>query len=747
METVYLGLVVFLFVLAIFDLMVGVSNDAVNFLQSAIGAKVATFRTIIIVAAVGIFVGASMSNGMMEIARNGIYHPSMFSFREIMFILLAVIASDIVLLDIFNSLGLPTSTTVSMVFELLGGTVAIALMKTSGDPDLAIGDLMNTSKALTVIMAIFVSVAIAFFFGTLIQYLSRIIFTFTYKNPSLKWKIGIFGGFAFTSIIYFMLIKGLEHSSFMSPEMLEWIHSNTLLVCGSCFVISGLLTQILYMFKVNVFKILVLTGTFALAMAFAGNDLVNFIGVPLAGYSAFQDYVANGAGDYSGYMMSSLDSPAHIPVYFLVAAGIVLVIALATSKKAYNVVKTSVDLARQDAGDEMFGSSKMARILVRFSTNVASSISANVPDRVKVWVNKRFNVDESVLAHGAAFDEVRATVNLVVSSLLIALGTSLTLPLSTTYVTFMVAMGTSLADKAWGRESAVFRITGVISVIGGWFVTAGSAFVLCFIVAMTMAIGGMPVAALLVALSLFLLIRSNIRYHKKRQEEKGDVIFNEMITSKDSARTLELLSEHILQSQSKFLAYVNDTYQQITDGFVSEDLGKLQKAESSMHRERFNLKQLRRKEMLGLRRIDQDVAIEKSTWFHIGRNSCEDMLYSLRRICDPCEEHIDNSFVPLSMDRVKEFMPLRDTMLFLLKRSEAVISSHDREGAEKVREQCETFKECLAKTRREQMDRMRSTKDNITVAYVYLNILQETHEMVSAMQHLLRAAKHFTQLS
>ena len=395
----------------------------------------------------------------------------------------------------------------------------------------------------------------------------------------------------------------------------------------------------------------------------------------------------------------------------------------------------------------MFGSSKMARILVRFSTNVASSISANVPDRVKVWVNKRFNVDESVLAHGAAFDEVRATVNLVVSSLLIALGTSLTLPLSTTYVTFMVAMGTSLADKAWGRESAVFRITGVISVIGGWFVTAGAAFVLCFIVAMTMAIGGMTVAGLLVALSIFLLIRSNIRYHKKRQEEKGDVIFNEMITSEDSAQTLKLLSEHILQSQSKFLAYVNDTYQQITDGFISEDLGKLQKAESSMRRERFNLKQLRRKEMLGLRRIDQDVAIEKSTWFHIGRNSCEDMLYSLRRICDPCEEHIDNSFVPLSMERVKEFMPLRDTMLFLLKRSAAVISSHDREGAEKVREQCETFKECLSQTRREQMERMRSTKDNITVAYVYLNILQETHEMVSAMQHLLRAAKHFTELS
>ena len=748
MESVYLGLVVFLFVLAIFDLMVGVSNDAVNFLQSAIGAKVAKFRTIIIVASVGIFMGASMSNGMMEIARNGIYHPSMFSFREIMFILLAVMASDIVLLDIFNSLGLPTSTTVSMVFELLGGTVAMALMKTSGDPNLEIGDMMNTGKALTVIMAIFVSVAIAFFFGTLIQYLSRLVFTFTYRRPSLKWKIGLFGGFAFTSIVYFMLIKGLENSSFMSPELLGWINTHALEVCGICLVVTGLLTQLLYALKVNVFRILVLTGTFALAMAFAGNDLVNFIGVPLAGYSAFQDYAANGGGDYAHYMMSSLDSPAKTPALFLIGAGAIMVVALATSKKAYNVVKTSVDLARQDAGDEMFGSSKMARILVRFSTNVASAVSSSTPESVKRWINSRFDTDKAVLQHGAAFDEIRATVNLVVSSLLIALGTSLTLPLSTTYVTFMVAMGTSLADRAWGRESAVFRITGVISVIGGWFVTAGAAFVLCFVVSMTMSIGGMPVAGILVALALFLLIRSNIRYKKKRQEEKGDVIFNRMITSEDSAQTLKLLGEHILTSQSKFLLYVNDTYMNITDGFICEDLGKLQKAESSMRRERQNLKQLRRKEMLGLRRIDPDVAIEKSTWFHVGRNSCEDMLYSLRRICDPCEEHIDNSFVPLGQDRVKEFLPLRDTMLFLLKRASAVIVSENCGGAaDKVREQCETFKDCVAQTRRDEMERMRSTKDNITVSYVYLNILQETHEMVSALQHLLRAAKHFTKLS
>ena len=747
METIYLGLVVFLFVLAIFDLMVGVSNDAVNFLQSAIGAKVATFRTIIIVAAIGIFMGASMSNGMMEIARNGIYHPSMFTFREIMFILLAVMASDIVLLDIFNTLGLPTSTTVSMVFELLGGTVAMAMMKTLADPTLAVGDLMNTGKALTVIMAIFISVAIAFFFGTVVQYLSRIIFTFTYKNSSLKWKIGIFGGLAFTSIIYFMLIKGIENFSFVSTETLDWINGHAWTICGICFIVTGILTQILYLLKVNVFRILVLTGTFALAMAFAGNDLVNFIGVPLAGYSAFQDYVANGAGDYENFLMSSLDSPASTPSVFLIGSGVIMIIALATSKKAYNVVKTSVDLARQDTGDEMFGSSKMARILVRFSTNMAAFLSESIPDNVKGWIDKRFNTGDAVLKNGAAFDEIRATVNLVVSSLLIALGTSLTLPLSTTYVTFMVAMGTSLADRAWGRESAVFRITGVISVIGGWFITAGAAFILCFVVALAMSLGGFVVAGCLVALSLFLLVRSNIRYKKKRMEEKGDVIFNEMLASEDDEKTLKLLSEHIIKSQSVFLEYVNDTYRQITDGFINENLGMLQKAEVSMRRERQNLKQLRRKELLGLRRINPDEAIAKTTWFHLGRNSCEDMLYSLRRICDPCEEHVDNSFVPLDKERIKEFLPLRDTMLFMLKRADAVISTGDYPGVAKVREHCETFKECLSRTRHEQMERMQTTTDNITVSYVYLNLLQETQEMVSSLQHLLRAAKHFTEHS
>lgn len=743
METIYFGFVVFLFVLAIFDLMVGVSNDAVNFLQSAIGAKVAKFKTILIIAAIGIFTGAAMSNGMMEVARNGVFHPSFFSFQDVMFIFLAVMASDIVLLDIFNTLGMPTSTTVSMVFELLGGTFALALMKVAGDPSLHVADLMNTSKALTMIMAIFVSVAIAFVVGAFVQYISRTLFTFVYKNNSLKWKIGIFGGLAFTAIIYFMLIKGLGNVSFISDAAHEWINTHSWTICGICFVVTAVLSQVLFALKVNVFKILVLTGTFALAMAFAGNDLVNFIGVPLAGYSSFQDYSANAGGDAAGYMMDSLNGPAHTPVLFLIVAGLIMVISLATSKKAFNVVKTSVDLARQDGGDEMFGSSKMARVLVRFSTNTASALSELVPNGVKRWFAKRFDNENVVLPQGAAFDEIRATVNLVVSSLLIALGTSLTLPLSTTYVTFMVAMGSSLADKAWGRESAVFRITGVISVIGGWFITAGAAFILCFLVALAMSLGGLTMASILIALSIVLLVRSNIKYKKKQAEEKGDVVFNQMITSEDNAETLRLLTQHIRQGQSQFLDFVNVNYLNVTEGFISEDLSRLQKAESAMRKERQELKQRRRKEMLGLRRIDPGVAIEKSTWFHLGVNSCEDMLYSLRRICDPCEEHIDNSFVPLEKDRIKEFLPLRDTLLYLLKRAVVVISTENYTDSDKLREQCEEFKSCLSSTRQGQIERMQTSKENITVSYVYLNLLQETHEIASSLQHLLRASKHF----
>jgi phosphate/sulfate permease len=468
METIYLGIIIFLFVLAVFDLMVGVSNDAVNFLNSAIGAKAASFKTIMIISAIGIFIGASLSNGMMDIARHGIYQPEHFYFEEIMCILLAVMLTDVVLLDVFNSMGMPTSTTVSMVFELLGGTFALALIKVYGDSSLELGDLINTDKALSVIMAIFVSVAIAFFFGMLVQYIARVIFSFNYQNK-MKYSIGLFGGIAATAIIYFMLIKGLKDSSFMTKENLAWVKDHTAQLVLTCFVFFTVLMQILHWLKINVFKIVVLLGTFALALAFAGNDLVNFIGVPLAGYSSFLDYTANGAG-YApdSFLMTSLLGPASTPWYFLVGAGAIMVYALFTSKKAHAVIKTSVDLSRQDEGEETFGSTPIARTLVRISLNMSNSLSRIIPEGTKNWIDSRFRKDEAIIADGGAFDLVRAAVKLVLAGLLIAIGTSLKLPLSTTYVTFMVAMGSSLADRAWGRDSAysVLPVCCPLSVAG-----------------------------------------------------------------------------------------------------------------------------------------------------------------------------------------------------------------------------------------------------------------------------------------
>ena len=333
METIYLCIVIFLLVLAVFDLIVGVSNDAVNFLQSSVGAKAASFKTVLFIAGLGVFIGAALSNGMMDIARHGIYQPQHFYFAEIMCILLAVMLTDVVLLDVFNTMGMPTSTTVSMVFELLGGTFALALIKVQGSDTLGLGDLINTDKALSVIMAIFVSVAIAFFFGMLVQWLARVVFTFNYKKK-MKYSIGIFGGIAVTSIIYFMLIKGLKDSSFMTPDNKQWIQDNTVMLIGFCFIFFTILMQVLHWLKINVFKVVVLLGTFALALAFAGNDLVNFIGVPLAGYSSFIDFTTNGAGSSpDGFLMSSLLGPAKTPWYFLFGAGIIMVYALCTSKK------------------------------------------------------------------------------------------------------------------------------------------------------------------------------------------------------------------------------------------------------------------------------------------------------------------------------------------------------------------------------------------------------------------------------
>lgn len=746
METLYLGIVFFLFMLAIFDLLVGVSNDAVNFMNSAVGAKVARYRTIIIVAAVGVFAGAILSNGMMDIARHGIFQPANFSFYEIMCILLAVMVTDVVLLDVFNTLGLPTSTTVSMVFELLGGTFILAILKIIGDETglLSLGDMMNTEKALSVIMGIFLSVAIAFIAGTLVQYISRIIFSFNYKKH-LSWTIGIFGGISVTSLSYFVLIKGLKSAPFMSAESLAWIDQNTTLLVAGCFVFFTLLMQILHWCKVNVFRIIVLLGTFALALAFAGNDLVNFIGVPLAGFSAYTDYVANsnGAGIHD-FMMSSLMSSAKTPAIFLFASGIIMVYALATSKKAKNVIKTSVDLARQEEGDEMFGSSALARTIVRRATTINEFMVKVIPVGMRRWIDSRFNKDEVILENGAAFDMVRAAVNLVLSGLLIIIGTTMKLPLSTTYVTFIVAMGSSLADRAWGRESAVYRITGMLSVIGGWFITAFVAFTICALVTAIMFYTSFVGMFIFICVAVFLLVRSNIKYSKKEKAEQQDDTFKRMMASKDKAEVLSLLRLHVKETLTDYINYTEQAYMQVTDGFINEDLKQLKKVMSSTDDQKKMLKKRRRKEILGLRRIPIPIAIEKNTWFHLGSNSCEQMLYCLKRICEPCKEHVDNNFNPISKDCIAEFLPIREELCQLMDRTQTVIENNNYAEADDILVKGDALKNKISALRKQQMNRMQEADStSLKASMVYLNILQESQELVSIWRHLLRASRFF----
>lgn len=744
METIYLGIVLFLFVLAIFDLVVGVSNDAVNFLNSAIGAKAASFKTIIFIAGVGVFIGAALSNGMMDIARHGIYQPQHFYFAEIMCILLAVMLTDVVLLDVFNTMGMPTSTTVSMVFELLGGTFALALIKVySSEGTLGLGDLINTDKALSVIMAIFVSVAIAFFFGMLVQWLARIVFAFNYKKH-MKYSIGIFGGLAATSIIYFMLIKGLKDSSFMTAEYKQWIHENTLTLVAAFFVFFTILMQILHAFKVNVFKVIVLMGTFALALAFAGNDLVNFIGVPLAGYSSFMDYTANGqAAGVDGYLMTSLLGPAKTPWYFLFGSGAVMVIALATSKKAHNVIKTSVDLSRQDEGEENFGSTPIARTLVRFSLTMANGISKIVPEGTKRWMDSRFRKDEAILADGAAFDLVRASVNLVLAGLLIALGTSLKLPLSTTYVTFMVAMGTSLADRAWGRDSAVFRITGVLSVIGGWFITAGAAFTICFFVALIIYYGGTAAIVLLIALAVFMLIRSQVMYKKRKEKEKGNETLKQLLTSTDNSEVLRLLQVHTREELAKVLAFTEENFERTSTSFLHENLRGLRRSMGAVKFEKQLIKQMKRTGTVAMSHLDNNTILEKGLYYYQGNDFASELVYSVGRMCEPCLEHVDNNFMPLDAIQKGEFADVTEDITNLLQICRQRIESNDYNGMEEDIRKANDLNGQLSHLKRQELQRIQSHTGSIKVSMVYLTMVQEAQNVVTYTTNLLKVSRKF----
>lgn len=742
MESFYLICVGILFIIAVFDIMVGVSNDAVNFLQSAIGSKTASFRTLLIIAAIGVFMGASMSNGMMDIARHGIYQPQYFYFNEIMVILLAVMLTDVILLDVFNSLGLPTSTTVSMVFELLGGTFAIALIKIfSSDGGYTFGQLINSDKALSVIVAIFVSVAIAFVCGAVVQYLARMLFKYNYEKQLKRWG-ALFAGFALTTIVYFILFKGLKDSSLMTSDNKQFIQENTLLILGACFGGFTLLMFVLQLFKINVLKAVVLAGTFALALAFAGNDLVNFIGVPLAGYSSYLDYTANGAGVApDAFLMTSLTESASTHPIFLIAAGAIMVIILFTSKKAHRVVQTSIALSRQSAGEEGFGTSPIARQLVRISINVGNAVSKVTPAPVKRWIEKRFDSTDAILPDGAAYDLVRASINLVVASLLIALGTSLKLPLSTTYVTFMVAMGTSLADRAWGRESAVFRITGVISVVGGWFLTAGAAFLACFVVAIILYYGGVVATALITVLVIFIIIRSQLVFSKKQREEK-ETTTQQVLSNREAEQALPLLRKHTNEEYARLFAWSIDTYNRAIEGFFGDSASALRKANNKVKNERQALRIAHRVSSVGLSQLQEKDWIERGLYLQQGNEIVMDIYHSMKRLVEPSFEHIDNNFEPVNEEQLNEFNGTGNDVMAFLRKCETSIKEGMNDIDEITAESNNLIRR-LSNIKRNEMQHIRATSASKKVDLVYLTLLQETQNIVAYSVNLLKVNQKF----
>jgi len=743
MENVYLIMVIVLFFLAISDLIVGVSNDAVNFLNSAIGSKAAPFKVIMTIAALGILVGATFSSGMMEVARKGIFHPEHFFFSEIMIIFLAVMITDVILLDTFNTFGLPTSTTVSIVFELLGAAVGISIIKVSNLPegsDLSMGELINSGNALLIIAGILLSVIVAFSAGAIIQYITRLIFSFDYKK-NLKRFGAIWGGIAISAITYFILIKGAKGASFMDVETKTLIKENTWLILGISFFSWTILLQVLsWLVNLNILKMIVLVGTFALAMAFAGNDLVNFIGVPLAGYESFKNFLANPEADPNLLSMAVLAGKVKTPTFFLLIAGLIMVITLWFSKKSRNVVKTTLDLSRQDEGSERFGSSFLSRSLVRSSINFSKIFKFIVPKSIKSFVGKQF--DQSVLKKeqsdkdAPSFDLIRASVTLVVASMLIAFGTSLKLPLSTTYVTFMVAMGTSLSDKAWGRESAVYRITGVLSVIGGWFFTAFSAFTLAFLMALLFYWGGIYAIGSLVIIALIIVIHS-YTIHKKREKTSNEVA-NEIGDEVNGENIFFKCSNTV----TKTLKTVNNILINTISGLSREDLKLLRN--SSKDIKNLNKKVKYMKDTINKTIIDlQEDSIETGHYYVQVLDYLREIAHDITFITIPVFEHIDNNHKGLIPSQLEELDNIISEISKFFIIIEKTIAENNYSDVDRNIEIQHKVLLTLDSYRKNQIKRIKREEVGTKNSMLYFNIINEIKNLLLHTINLLKAQRDF----
>lgn len=743
MDNIYLFFVIALFVLAISDLVVGVGNDAVNFLNSAIGSKVAPMKIILAVASLGVLVGATFSSGMMEVARSGVFHPDQFYFNEIMVIFLAVMITDVILLDTFNTFGLPTSTTVSIVFELLGAAVAVSLYKIYFTPDSIqeLGNYINSARALAIISGILLSVVIAFTVGALVQFLSRLLFTFNYER-NLPYFGAIWGGVAITSIVYFILVKGASGASFMTADAIAWINQNTMQILAICFIGFALLIQFLVsVFKFNIFRGIVLVGTFSIAMAFAGNDLVNFIGVPLAGFESYKLFVNDPSINPSSYTMESLLLPVQTPTFFLLIAGIIMIFALIFSKKARSVTQTEVDLARQGEGYERFSSSLFAQALVRKSMGVSRFIHAVVPAYILNRIDKRFDPALSkrrnrLLKLNADFDMLRASVNMFVASILIALATSLKLPLSTTYVTFMVAMGTSLSDRAWGRESAVYRITGVITVIGGWFFTAFTAFSVAFIFAMMIRWGGYPAAIIALVIALVFVIKTNV-IHKKRSQAK--------LTAEKKIQkewTEESVKAACQKNIYDILKQVSRLHADILLDFMAEDRKKLRKTAKKIADLNLVTKELKNDLYITLRKLQED-SVETGHHYVQILDYLREIAHCLTYIAEPFSEHLDNAHPGVIREQEVELKDMnRKVRLFYEKSLLVVQQKKYEELSSIIRENNELVLE-LERIKKMQIKMIKAEKVGTKNSLVIFNYLAESKNMLLFSVNLLKSHRDF----
>ena len=730
MSPIFTVIVIILAILAILDLIVGVSNDAINFLNSALGSKVAKKWVILTVASFGIMLGVITSNGMMEVARNGVFHPGMFTFSDIMILFVGIMLSDVILLHTFNSLGLPTSTTVSLVFELLGSSLAVAIYKIYNDPALSFADLgqfINAGKAMVIISGILSSVVIAFTVGAILMYISRVIFSFRYAK-SLKRYGAVWCGISIVGIVYFAIFKGLKSSGLITPELNHMINDNIVVSLFIIWAVSSLLLWVMQRLGWNIMKFTILSGTFALALAFAGNDLVNFIGVPMAGIDSY--FIALESGDMN-MLMTKLTEPAHVNIYFLIASGVTLFL----SKDAMKVAETQLSLSSQNDEDERFGSTKISRALVSLAIRLNDVFKMVVPKKVLDKLNTRFIPDTSVDTSNVSYDFIRAVVNLTAASSLICLGTSLKLPLSTTYVIFMVSMGSSLADRAWGRDSAVYRITGVMVVIMGWFITALAGVTISFVMVLFLVWGGWIALALMVLLCGYILCHSLI-FKKKEKEETS--LTTDVKEVKQDTDVLYSCTQEVCNTMEQ----ISSIYNHMLVALFTENRRLLKETKTESEQLYRQANERKHQVFKTLKKLE-DMNIETGH-FHIQVvDYLTEVTKALLHCTRPAFEHIDNHHKGFTKEQIYDLKLVNDGVDNIFNKINSMLREKDFSDLNDVLVMRDNLFGVIAEAIKHQIRRLKEEQSSTKASILYLNILTETKTMVLQSRNLIKSQGYF----